>query len=150
MATAIPLPKLGQSVESCIIVEWQKKEGDKVTQGEVICEIETDKASLEVESSVSGVVLEIFFQAGDEVLAIPDVVAGGDDVGTIAEELSSDVLGESETASGILAIDDTKVHLAVTNQRRDARGGHPASGARVDVGDEEDSQEGSSVPAYRA
>ena len=67
MATAILLPKLGQSVESCIIVEWQKKEGDKVTQGEVICEIETDKASSEIESSVSGVVLEIFFQAGDEV-----------------------------------------------------------------------------------
>ena len=84
MATAIPLPKLGQSVESCIIVEWQKKEGDKVTQGEVICEIETDKASLEVESSVSGVVLEIFFQAGDEVPVHTYIAA----VGELGESVS--------------------------------------------------------------
>jgi len=84
MATAILLPKLGQSVESCIIVEWQKKEGDKVTQGEVICEIETDKASLEIESSVSGVVLEIFFQAGDEVPVYTYIAA----VGELGESVS--------------------------------------------------------------
>jgi len=67
MATAIIMPKLGQSVESCIIVEWKKEVGDEITQGEVICEVETDKALLEVDSSVSGTILEIFFQAGDEV-----------------------------------------------------------------------------------
>ncbi|SVD02582.1 uncharacterized protein METZ01_LOCUS355436, partial [marine metagenome] len=84
MATAIIMPKLGQSVESCIIVEWKKEVGDEITQGEVICEVETDKALLEVDSSVSGTILEIFFQAGDEVSIQTNIAA----VGALGENAS--------------------------------------------------------------
>ena len=77
MATAIIMPKLGQSVESCIIVDWKKEAGDEIAQGETICEVETDKALLEVDSPVSGTVLEIFFQTGDEVHVLTNIAAVG-------------------------------------------------------------------------
>ena len=60
MATAVIMPKQGQSVESCIIVEWKKRPGDAVTEGEILCEVETDKAVLEVPSPASGTVLAHF------------------------------------------------------------------------------------------
>ena len=78
MATAIIMPKLGQSVESCIIVDWKKEAGDEIAQGETICEVETDKALLEIDSSVSGTVLEIFFQTGDEVHVQTNIAAVGE------------------------------------------------------------------------
>lgn len=67
MATAVIMPKLGNTVESSIIVAWKKKPGDMVSEGEAICEIETDKATMDVESPAAGVVLDIFFKEGDDV-----------------------------------------------------------------------------------
>lgn len=65
MATPVLLPKQGQSVESCLIVEWKKSPGDTVNAGEVLCEIETDKAAMEIESPADGTLLATFFEAGD-------------------------------------------------------------------------------------
>lgn len=67
MATAVIMPKLGNTVESSIIVGWKKKPGDAVSEGEAICEIETDKATIDVESPAGGVVLDIFFKEGEDV-----------------------------------------------------------------------------------
>ena len=67
MATAIVMPKQGQSVESCIITAWKKQVGDQIAQGEILCEVETDKALVEVESTADGTVLALFFAEGDEV-----------------------------------------------------------------------------------
>ena len=50
MATVVIMPKQGNTVESCIITAWKKKAGDPVTEGEVLCEVETDKALVEIES----------------------------------------------------------------------------------------------------
>jgi pyruvate/2-oxoglutarate dehydrogenase complex dihydrolipoamide acyltransferase (E2) component len=50
MARAISMPKLGQSEETATIVKWRKGEGDLVAKGDILFEIETDKALLEVES----------------------------------------------------------------------------------------------------
>ena len=55
MATTVVMPKQGQSVESCIIVEWKKQVGDAVSEGDVLCDVETDKATLEVEATATGV-----------------------------------------------------------------------------------------------
>ncbi|MEZ4605561.1 MAG: dihydrolipoamide acetyltransferase family protein [Deinococcales bacterium] len=67
MATPVLMPKQGNSVESCLIIEWKKKLGDKVNQGEILLEVETDKAVIEVESPVNGVLLQVFYQANDDV-----------------------------------------------------------------------------------
>jgi len=67
MAIPVLMPKQGQSVESCLIIKWNKKEGDKVKVEEPICEVETDKAVFEVVASETGTILKIFYKEGDEV-----------------------------------------------------------------------------------
>ena len=67
MAHAIRMPQFGQTVEECTIVEWRKKVGDKVVKGDVLFEIETDKAALEVESFFEGTLLKILVPAGETV-----------------------------------------------------------------------------------
>src|SRR5665648_517501 len=61
------MPKQGQSVESCLIIKWNKKEGDKVKAEEPICEVETDKAVFEVGAPEAGIMLKIFYREGDDV-----------------------------------------------------------------------------------
>ncbi len=77
MATVVILPKQGQSVESCIITEIKKKKGDTVKKGEVLFSYETDKASFEEEAPVDGVVLESFYNDGDEVAVLLDMMVVG-------------------------------------------------------------------------
>jgi pyruvate dehydrogenase E2 component (dihydrolipoamide acetyltransferase) len=79
------MPKQGQSVESCIIVEWKKRPGDTITEGDILCEVETDKAVLEVPSPVAGTLLELFFAAGDDVPVLTTIAA----VGMVGEDTSS-------------------------------------------------------------
>ena len=67
MAIAVLMPKQGQSVESCLIIKWNKKEGDKVKVEEPICEVETDKAVFEVVAPETGTILKIFYKEGDDV-----------------------------------------------------------------------------------
>jgi pyruvate dehydrogenase E2 component (dihydrolipoamide acetyltransferase) len=67
MAVAIEVPKLGNTVEECLITEWLKEEGQTVSAGEPVVVIETDKTSFEVESPVDGTVLARFFGQGELV-----------------------------------------------------------------------------------
>lgn len=67
MATKVPIPKLGQSEETVSIESWRVKEGDTIKKGDVLFEIETDKAVLEVESQFEGTLLKIAIPAGVEV-----------------------------------------------------------------------------------
>lgn len=77
MALVVILPKQGQSVESCIITEIKKKKGDTVKKGDVLFAYETDKASFEEESPADGVVLECFYNDGDEVPVLLDMMVIG-------------------------------------------------------------------------
>ena len=77
MATVVIMPKQGQSVESCIITEWNKKKGDQVTKGEILFAYETDKASFEEEAPVDGILLDIFYEEGDEVPVLINVCVIG-------------------------------------------------------------------------
>src|SRR5687768_17293674 len=64
MATPVEIPKLGNTVEECIVASWRKRKGDPVSAGDVVAEIETDKATFEVPSPIDGTLLEIFFEEG--------------------------------------------------------------------------------------
>jgi pyruvate dehydrogenase E2 component (dihydrolipoamide acetyltransferase) len=59
MATPIIMPKFGQMTEESTIVEWRKKEGDKVAKGDILFDVETDKSVMEVESFADGILLRI-------------------------------------------------------------------------------------------
>ena len=67
MATAFTMPMLGEVMEEGRIVAWRKHVGDRVEKGETIIEVEMDKATMEVESPVSGVVKEILVPEGATV-----------------------------------------------------------------------------------
>ena len=67
MATAFTMPMLGEVMEEGRIVAWRKRVGDRVEKGETIIEVEMDKATMEVESPVSGVVKEILVPEGATV-----------------------------------------------------------------------------------
>ena len=77
MATVVIMPKQGQSVESCIITEWNKKKGDQVSKGDILFAYETDKASFEEEAAVDGVLIDLFYEAGDEVPVLTNVCVIG-------------------------------------------------------------------------
>src|ERR1043166_2176197 len=64
MPTPIIMPKFGQMTEDSAIVEWRKKEGDKVAKGDILFTVETDKSVMEVESFAEGTLLKIIVQPG--------------------------------------------------------------------------------------
>ncbi|MEW5815689.1 MAG: dihydrolipoamide acetyltransferase family protein [Spirochaetota bacterium] len=84
MATELLMPRQGNTVESCLILEWKKKEGDSVKTGEVVCEVETDKATFEVEASADGTLLKFFYQEGDDVPVLTPIAV----IGTPGEDIS--------------------------------------------------------------
>ena len=67
MANPIIMPKFGQMTEESAIVEWRKKEGDKVVKGDILFTVETDKSVMEAESFCDGTLLKILVAAGVNV-----------------------------------------------------------------------------------
>ncbi len=65
MATDVKLPRLGQGMESGVIVRWLKSEGEPVAKGEPLYELDTDKVTQEVESELDGVLTKIVVPEGD-------------------------------------------------------------------------------------
>jgi pyruvate dehydrogenase E2 component (dihydrolipoamide acetyltransferase) len=87
--TKITMPQAGQSMEEGTILRWLKNEGDPVTKGETLFEIETDKANVEVEATESGVLRRILCPAGTvvPVLAPVAILAGAlEDISDEIEE----------------------------------------------------------------
>ena len=77
MATPIIVPKEGQSMETCRIIQWLKKKGETVETGDILCEVETEKATFDLEAPVEGVLLEIFYTDDTEApLLTPIAVIG--------------------------------------------------------------------------
>ena len=77
MAHQVLMPKQGNTVESCIIVEWNVKVGDHVDVGTVLCSAETDKSTIDVESTASGSILALLYKEGDDVpVMVPIAVVG--------------------------------------------------------------------------
>ena len=85
MAVPIIIPKEGQSMETCRIVKWHKKKGDTVSQGDILCEVETDKAAIDIEAPAGGIVLDIFFEDDTEAPLLTPIAA----IGKLGEEYES-------------------------------------------------------------
>ena len=78
MAIEVKIPALGESISEVVIAKWLKKDGDYVKMDEVLCELETDKATMELNAEQAGV-LKIIAAEG-ATLAIGDVVCSIDTV----------------------------------------------------------------------
>jgi len=83
----VRMPPLGQTSDELRIVSWLKKEGDSVEQGEPLFEVETDKATLEVEAFTSGILRKILHKA-DEVVEVGTLVAY---IGHVNDELPGEI-----------------------------------------------------------
>jgi pyruvate dehydrogenase E2 component (dihydrolipoamide acetyltransferase) len=106
MATEVLMPRQGQSVESCIIIGWKVKEGDSVTEGQPLCEVETDKATFEVEAPAAGTVLGIFYpdDADVEVLKVIAAIGEpGEDISGLRPEISEVSDQKSEVSAPVFA-----------------------------------------------
>jgi pyruvate dehydrogenase E2 component (dihydrolipoamide acetyltransferase) len=88
MPTNILMPALSPTMEKGNLAKWLKKEGDKVSSGDVIAEIETDKATMEVEAVDEGTLAKIVVPEGTQDVAVNSVIAvlagEGEDVKTAA------------------------------------------------------------------
>jgi pyruvate dehydrogenase E2 component (dihydrolipoamide acetyltransferase) len=121
MARELRMPRLGQGMETGTIVRWLKAEGDRVEKGEPLYEVDTDKATQEVESDVSGVLLRIAVDGGE--VTVGDTVAFiGESGEALADEAppaapADRVQSETTAASQPTAAPDFRA--AIT----DARGG---------------------------
>jgi pyruvate dehydrogenase E2 component (dihydrolipoamide acetyltransferase) len=82
--TPVEVPKVGNTVEEVMVGEWRKHKGDRVTAGEIIVEIETDKTTFEITAPVSGTILEVFFPQGALVPVFTNLCTIGEP-GEIAE-----------------------------------------------------------------
>lgn len=90
------MPKLGESVQEATIINWFKKQGDKVEEDESILEIATDKVDSEIPSPVEGVIEKIFFEANavvpvGEVIAIINMGGDADKASNVEIEKSPEV-----------------------------------------------------------
>src|SRR5437660_2150922 len=134
MATDVILPVLGMSQETGKIVQWLKTEGEQVAKGEPLAEIETDKATVEIQAPADGVLARVSAAAGDDVpvgqviatILTPEEVSPGDVTTTPPSPVET--TGQSAVAASPLASRIATEHNLDLNQVK-------AAGRRIQKAD---------------
>src|SRR5438045_1347327 len=101
MAQIIGLPKLSPTMEEGVLVRWTKKEGDKVSPGDLVAEVETDKANMDFNIEDEGTLLKLLVKEGDTVkLGAPVAIIGkaGEDVSALLEQAKGGGGGDAKPA----------------------------------------------------
>ena len=75
MATVITMPRLSDTMTDGTVATWLKKVGDTIKEGDILAEIETDKATMEVEAVDAGILAKIIVPAGTENVAVNSLIA---------------------------------------------------------------------------
>ena len=114
MATVVIMPKQGQSVESCILTEMKKKKGDTVAVGDILFAYETDKASFEEEAQVAGTVLDVFFDNGDEIPVLTNVMVIGNEGESTDEFRPGGAVPAAEVAAPAAAATEAPAEVKTT------------------------------------
>jgi pyruvate dehydrogenase E2 component (dihydrolipoamide acetyltransferase) len=118
MAENILMIALSPTMEKGQILKWNKKPGDVISSGDVICEVETDKAAMDYEATVDGVLLDIIVpEGGNAVVGEPIAIIGqpGEKApsGSVAETIKiTPEHTANRAADGFLRIDDSEDHAA--------------------------------------
>ncbi len=114
MLQGVRMPALGQTTDELRIISWLKNEGDQVEQGEPLFEVETDKATLEVEAFSSGILRKIVRQK-DEVVEVGTLIAY---IGKAEDELPGampvQVAPSAEEKPGISSARSISTHIPAT------------------------------------
>ncbi len=115
MAEIVRMPKLSDTMEEGVVAEWHKKVGDQVKAGDLLAEIETDKATMEFESFQDGVLLHIGVDKGasapvDSILAI---------LGKKGEDIQALLDGEGSSDNGAAKVDDAEKKEAPKEEKKE-------------------------------
>jgi len=94
MAKPLLMPQVGQDIETAVIVRWLVKEGDYLKEGDIYVEVESEKAAFEVEAEVSGTVLKLLYEEGEEVKVLEPIAY----VGEPGEKLEDTVVTDTDFA----------------------------------------------------
>jgi len=132
MLEKIVLPKLGQTMEEGTIETWHKSEGDTVEKGEVLFDLTTDKATLEVESFVEGELKKILVSEGETVPVNELVAVVGDEDDTVPDDVAAlqKQLGEDTTqAAGGAEEEETPAASSTAGETTDASATATSGGA---------------------
>ncbi len=109
MAEVIRMPRLSDTMEEGNIVSWLKAEGDTVEPGDVLAEVETDKATMELESFNEGVLLHIGVKEGavpvDGVIAI--IGEKGEDISAVLKEIENESSAPAEASNDAKAVESS-------------------------------------------
>src|SRR5437870_2713868 len=100
--TKVVMPKLSDAMESGKIIKWLKKEGDRIQGGDILAEVETDKADVEMEAFGAGVLRKIFVPAGETATigALIGVIAEpGDDIAALVASAPATAASATAPAS---------------------------------------------------
>jgi pyruvate dehydrogenase E2 component (dihydrolipoamide acetyltransferase) len=99
MASRVVMPKLTDTMEEGVLLEWKKREGDPVQAGEALAEIETDKAVMDLEAFASGILRKILVQNGETVESgkLLGVIGEADE--DITEALSDTIMSTAATSA---------------------------------------------------
>ena len=105
MAEIINMPRLSDTMEEGTVAKWFKKVGDHVNEGDILAEIETDKATMEFESFNEGELLHIGIEEGgsapvDTLLAI--IGNKGEDISNLINKGDSEILNEDQKEEKII------------------------------------------------
>ena len=112
MATPVILKKLSWTMEEGLLGKWIKHEGDQVKEGEGICEIETEKATDELQAPASGTLLKIVYAEGSTI-PVNSIIAV---IGSPGEDISS-VIGSDTPAKPVVAPREVQPQKQVSTQK---------------------------------
>ncbi len=102
MATIINMPRLSDTMEEGTVASWLKQVGDKIEEGDILAEIETDKATMEFESFHEGTLLHIGVKAGETAPVDVLLAIIGDEGEDVSALLNADALSEETKAEAVV------------------------------------------------
>ncbi len=97
MATVINMPRLSDTMEEGVVAKWLVKKGDKINEGDILAEIETDKATMEFESFYEGTLLHIGIEEGETAPVDKLLAIIGDEGEDISDLLNGNIASQAET-----------------------------------------------------
>ena len=127
MPHEVIMPALGMAQKSGIILAWHKEVGDRVSTGELLMEVETDKATVEVEAQAGGVLSRILAEAGDDIPVgqVIALIGSADDVRSEGLQPARDPVHEEEIDEPTPAAENGEIDTAppvATERRPEPRG----------------------------
>ena len=112
MAEIIRMPKMSDTMEEGVIASWLKKVGDEIKSGDILAEVETDKATMELESYDDGVLLHIGVKDGDSV-PVDGVIAIIGEKGEDVDEILKDIENDTSSVDNSEEVNETPIEKEI-------------------------------------